>query len=69
MTIVEKVAKEKFGSVRKMFFLSNLKPGTVYPVLAGYRKPWPALRSRLSEVLELKEEEIFGTDGWLKKVS
>lgn len=69
MTVIEQAAKEKFGSLRKMLIQSGLKPGTVYPVIAGYRKPWPALRSRLSNVLELDEEDIFDVDGWLKKCS
>lgn len=67
MTVIEKLAREKYGSVRKMFLANNIKSGTVYPVLAGYRKPWPKLRARLAELVGVSEQDIFTSDGWLRK--
>lgn len=67
MTVIEKLAKEKYGSVRKMFLANNIKGGTVYPVLAGYRKPWPKLRARLAELVGANEQDIFTSDGWIRK--
>lgn len=64
MTKIEKLAREQFGSLRKMMILSNLKPGTVYPVISGYRRSWPKLRNQLSKVLKVEEVELFDENGW-----
>lgn len=40
----------------------RVNPNTLGRVLNGYEHPWPALRRRLSDYLELEEIELFKSE-------
>lgn len=67
MNTIEKMAKEKYGSVHKMLKIFGLRPGTIYPVLGGYRKSWPRLRAQMSQILGAEEDSLFDPHGWPRK--
>jgi transcriptional regulator with XRE-family HTH domain len=64
MTVIEKLAKQNFGSLRQMMLKSGMKPGTVYPALSGFRQPWPKLRAQVAGALNVSESELFEKNGW-----
>ena len=64
MTVIEKIAKEQYGSIRKMLIANSLKNGTVFPVLSGHRRSWPKLRQQIADALGRSEKELFDVFGW-----
>lgn len=67
VTVVEKMAKNKFGSLKKLFEESGIKPSTAYPALCGVRLSWPKFRRQVAAALGVSEDELFEKSGWPKK--
>ncbi|WP_161823292.1 transcriptional regulator [Sporotomaculum syntrophicum] len=66
-TVIEARAQKKFGNLTKMAEALGYSLPAVHQVVAGYRKPWPKIKRRISEALEVPEEELFQANGWPKK--
>jgi len=60
-------AMKKSGlTVTKTGLALGVNPSLISQVLAGQRYAYPKLRRRLAELVEMREEELFTTEGWLK---
>jgi len=68
MTKLERVSREKFGSMRKLAESLGLTPACIHQVSGGYRRAWPKLRQQIAAALEIQESELFDTAGWPREV-
>jgi lambda repressor-like predicted transcriptional regulator len=69
MTELQRVSKDKFGSLRKMARKAGISESSLFLINSGHRKAWPKLRRQIAEAVDMPETELFDTDGWLKEVN
>lgn len=66
VTLLELYRREAGLSIKQLAELANYVPNAISQIERGHRKPWPALRERISEVLNVSQAEVFTADGWPK---
>jgi len=64
MTVLQKAARQKFGSLRNLARTLGVAPACILQLNAGYRRAWPRLRQKVAAALEMREEELFDEKGW-----
>jgi predicted transcriptional regulator len=57
--ILMKILKEKKMSRLGLAFKANISPSDLYQCISGKRAFFPAWRKRISDALDLPEDEVF----------
>jgi len=67
MTVLKKAVAERDLTITKLGLALRVNSSLISQVASGKRYAYPKLRRQIAEVLQMPEEEIFTSDGWLRE--
>lgn len=68
LTVIELYRRRAYLIIRQLSAMAEYVPNALSQIEHGHRRPWPRLRTKLAEVLNVSESVLFSEDGWPKRV-